>query len=93
MPRNHHSWPVLQALLLCATFAGPLAWAAPVDLSNWIAADIDPAGGSVGNWTVQSGNDSVIQSVNGQPTIFYDPYVNAQGSKLLGNIVVNTSVR
>ncbi|MBV7256003.1 PEP-CTERM sorting domain-containing protein [Pacificimonas sp. WHA3] len=64
------------------------ALAAPVDLSSWQA---DNYGGA--NWTVQNApaNDSVFQSVNGNPTIFFEAGSLAQGTTLSGEITVETS--
>lgn len=64
------------------TLAMP-ALAAPVDLSGWTAE------GTSQNWVLQSGNDSVLQTVNGNPTVFYGPG-NAQGMSLSGTIEVTT---
>jgi hypothetical protein len=61
------------------------AAAAPVDLSSWVAE------GSTGfNWVLQPGNNDVLQTVNGNPTVFYGPG-NAQGRALSGTIRVNTT--
>ena len=60
--------------------------ATPVDLSTWTAE-----GGS-SNWNVQTGNDSVLQTVNGAPTVFFDPNVtSSQGKALSGEIKVTTT--
>ncbi|WP_199555391.1 PEPxxWA-CTERM sorting domain-containing protein [Sandaracinobacteroides hominis] len=64
------------ALLLAAP-----AIAAPVDLSGWTAE------GTSKNWVVQPGNNSVLQTVNGNPTVFYGTS-NAIGNKLSGTIRV-----
>jgi hypothetical protein len=67
--------------------ASGTAYATPVDLSTWI--DYSPGGG---NWTVQGVlNDSVLQSVNGNPTFFYEAGTNAQGLALSGTIKVETT--
>ncbi|TPE59534.1 PEP-CTERM sorting domain-containing protein [Sandaracinobacter neustonicus] len=58
------------------------AVAAPVDLSDWTQE------GS-GNWVLGSGNNSVEQTQNVNPGVFYAPG-NAQGRKLSGSIKVNT---
>jgi len=59
--------------------------AAEVDLSTWTAQ-----GGSSA-WTVQSGNDTVLQTVNGAPTIFFDPSATStQGTALNGKIRVTS---
>ncbi|MCP5244428.1 MAG: PEP-CTERM sorting domain-containing protein [Burkholderiales bacterium] len=57
--------------------------AVPVDLSSWTAE-----GG--GNWTLQTGNNAVKQSLNGDPTVFYNN-TNSQGLKLSGEITVQTT--
>ncbi|MFC1925721.1 choice-of-anchor C family protein, partial [Chloroflexota bacterium] len=59
-----------------------------VDLNSWTAETI--GGPSQSNWTVQSGGNSVFQSINGQPTFFYSDF-NALGSQLRGNITVEES--
>lgn len=59
------------------------AHAAPVDLSTWTAE-----GG--GNWDVAGDNNSVNQTVNGPPTVFYSDF-NAFGQELAGTIRVDTS--
>lgn len=69
------------AIVLAATSVCP---AATVDLSSWI-------GTSGGTWNVQSGNDSVLQTTNGNPTFFYEPGSNAQGMALSGKITVTTT--
>lgn len=55
-------------------FAAPI----PIDLSSW---QID--GG--GNWTLFDGNNSVNQSRNSRPTVFYNN-LNSQGTALSGTI-------
>lgn len=57
--------------------------AALVDLSGWVAE-----GG--GNWTLAPDNNSVTQSLNGDPTVFFGPG-NSQGNQLSGQITVNTT--
>jgi hypothetical protein len=60
--------------------------AMPVDLSGWIAQ------GGASNWVVQAGNDTVLQTQNGAPTIFFDPTVTStQGTALSGTISVQES--
>lgn len=41
-----------------------MSQAALVDLSSWTAE-------GAGNWSLQSGNDTVFQSINGGPTVFF----------------------
>lgn len=66
------------------------ALAMPVDLSTW-TADTTPGGGS--NWVIQNApaNDAVLQTVNGDPTVFYEAGDMAQGRALAGNITVTTT--
>ena len=69
------------SLLVCSS-----ANALPVDLSGWTAQ------GGYSTWTVQAGNDTVLQTVNGAPTVFFDPTsTGAQGTALSGNIEVTHS--
>jgi len=63
----------------------------PVDLSGWIENGFKGNNGA-GTWTTQgAGNDSVLQSINGEPTVFFQSGRNAQGTNLKGTIQVNTS--
>ncbi|WP_425099603.1 VPLPA-CTERM sorting domain-containing protein [Tropicibacter sp. S64] len=67
------------------------AQAATVDLSGWTENGLRGNNGA-GDWTVQGvNNDSVYQSTNGAPTVFFDPGSNALGQTLAGTIFVNTS--
>lgn len=67
-----------------------LSSAAPVDLSTWTAESYPAVSGfGAGVWSVAPGGDSVTQSVNGQPTLFYSDF-NAQGSDVRGFIRVNS---
>jgi hypothetical protein len=56
---------------------GPINAATPVNLNTW---DQQGAAGA-GNWTVAGGGTSVLQSINGAPTMFVSP-----------NEFINTSV-
>ncbi len=63
----------------------------PVDLSGW--TENGRGGNNAGTWTVQgTGNDSVVQSRNGSPTVFFNGNENAQGKALQGEITVETSI-
>jgi len=73
------------ALLLPVT-----AHAASVDLTGW-EEDGFHNSPSAGTWTVQPGNDSVIQSANGNPTVFFESGSNSQGTALSGTIEVQTT--
>ncbi|MBB5985750.1 PEPxxWA-CTERM sorting domain-containing protein [Sphingobium lignivorans] len=68
--------------------AAPPALAAevPVDLSTWTAEGY----GNSYNWVLENGNDTVRQTVNGSPTVFYSDF-NAFGNQLSGTIRVNTT--
>lgn len=74
-------------ILLAATIAGvaTTAHAAQVDLNTWAGAE----GGS-SNWVIQGGGDSVLQTVNGDPTVFHNGE-DSQLKKLSGTIEVETT--
>ncbi|TMV15407.1 VPLPA-CTERM sorting domain-containing protein [Arenibacterium halophilum] len=76
----------LAVIMPVAAVAAPVS----VDLSGWQADGWKNS--SSHNWQVQgSGNDSVFQSVNGQPTAFFKDGENAQGTALAGTIKVETT--
>lgn len=77
--------------VLIASLVTPLAAsAATVDLSSWTAEEGN--GSPAANWTVQgAANDSVFQSVNSRPSVFFDPGSSAQGMALAGEITVETT--
>jgi hypothetical protein len=77
---------VLAAVGLGMAPAMAEAVATPVDLSSWTA---EGYGGGF-NWVLQPENTSVLQTVNGAPTVFYGPG-NAQGRQLSGTIKVATT--
>jgi hypothetical protein len=75
------------SLLFLAGIA-PATQAATVSLSSWTAESYEAVSGfGAGLWTVAAGADSVTQSVNGQPTVFYSDF-GAFGSELSGTIRV-----
>ena len=78
---------LFKTAIVATALATPLAVsAAAVDLTRWT-----PQGGS-SNWAVQAGNDSVLQTVNGNPTVFSDLSVTStQGQALSGKIKVTTT--
>lgn len=74
----------LKSLVLGAGLClSTLTQAALVDLSTWSAE-------GAGSWSLQAGNDSVYQSINGDPTVFFSG-VDSQGLSLSGEITVQTS--
>ncbi|WJW76768.1 PEP-CTERM sorting domain-containing protein [Thiohalobacter sp. IOR34] len=81
--------PYSRTILAAGLFAlsvPPLAIAVPinVDLSNWTVE------GSNSNWVVAADKNSVTQTINGSPTVFYSDFLG-QGKALSGKIRVNTS--
>jgi len=54
--------------------------AVPINLSSWVVE-----GG--GNWQLQPGNNSVLQTINGLPAVFHNDS-NSQGMQLSGTIRV-----
>jgi len=56
----------------------------PVDLSTW-QSDGD------GTWNLQPGNNTVLQSKNGDPTVFFNSGSNAQGTQISGSIKVGNT--
>lgn len=78
-------------LAAVAAVAFPFAAAAaPVDLSGWTSEEGNGSGAA--NWQVQgSGNDTVFQSNNSRPSVFFNPGANSQGTSLAGKITVETS--
>lgn len=73
----------LQGLLAASAIltAAP-AMAAPTDLSGWTRE------GTGGTWNVAPNKNSVTQTINGDPTVFYSNF-NALGKSLSGTIRVN----
>jgi hypothetical protein len=80
----------LIAVTAAALMTSGAAHAASVDLTGWIENGYKGSAGA-GTWTVQPGNDSVFQSTNGNPTVFFEPGANAQGTSLSGTIEVKTT--
>ncbi|WP_337187609.1 PEPxxWA-CTERM sorting domain-containing protein [Phenylobacterium sp.] len=75
--------------MLCAAAALALAstgaaYAAPTDLSGWTRE------GTGGTWNLAADKNSVTQTVNGAPTVFYSDF-DALGRSLSGTIRVNTT--
>ncbi|WP_157973481.1 VPLPA-CTERM sorting domain-containing protein [Tropicimonas sp. IMCC34043] len=68
-----------------------VAGAATVDLSGWTENGFKGNNGA-GTWTVQGAdNDTVFQSINGLPTVFFEPGANDRGKALTGTITVETT--
>ena len=68
-----------------------LGVAAPVNLNTWTAESYPAVSGfGAGVWTVSPSGDTVTQSVNGQPTLFYSDF-NALGTDVRGQIRVSSS--
>jgi hypothetical protein len=66
------------------------AAAVPVDLGLWTAESYPPVDGFNGaSWNVAVDGSSVLQTVNGQPTVFYSDF-NALNSDVRGRISVQT---
>lgn len=86
----------LQTSLLAAAAAmlfNPVGHAAPVpvDLNTWTAESYPPVNGFNGaSWNVVPDGSSVLQTINGQPTVFYSDF-NALNSDVRGRIQVQTN--
>lgn len=76
--------------LATALTCSATAHAAPVDLTGWIANGFQ-GDNSAGTWVVQPGNDAVRQTINGDPTVFFAPGSNSQGTSLSGTITPESS--
>ena len=65
--------------------------AAPIDLSSWTPLTLTfPGGQPAGNWQVQSGNTTVIQTINADPSFFLNN-VNQTSYSMDGTWRVNTT--
>lgn len=67
------------------TLFSSAAMAGAVDLSSWVAN-----ASNSGTWSLQTGNNAVKQTVNGNPTVFYNNQ-DSQGKALSGQITVQTT--
>lgn len=79
----------LKCVMVCAAAVSMSAGAAmatsvPVDLSTWQSD-------GQGNWQVAGDNNSVLQTQNGQPTVFFENGSNAQGTVISGTITVGNT--
>jgi hypothetical protein len=80
-------------LTLVATAAclSATSQAAPVNLASWSPLTLDFAGGQpAGNWAIQPGNTSVIQTVNADPSFFLNN-LNQTSFSMDGTWRVNTT--
>ncbi|HDY84955.1 MAG TPA: PEP-CTERM sorting domain-containing protein [Methylophaga sp.] len=71
------------ALILSLSLLSSTVFAGPVDLSPWSV-------NGTGTWNLQSANNAVKQTVNGNPTVFHNNQ-NSQGNALSGQITVQTT--
>lgn len=76
--------PIIAAAVAAFAFSAGGAVAAPVDLTSWSAE-------GQGTWTVANPADTVLQSINGEPTVFHNNSANSQGTALSGSIKVEAS--
>jgi hypothetical protein len=83
---NNKTLTLKTSIAATAFFIAGIANAAPVDLSSWLSD-------GPGNWTLQTQdepNDSVFQSLNSGPSMFFNN-MNSQGLALSGSIEVQES--
>jgi hypothetical protein len=81
----------VKALLLVMLLVTRSAAQSPVDLRTWTGESYPAvAGFGAGVWTAASDGSNVVQSVNGQPTLFVSDF-NAFNSEMEGVIRVSTS--
>lgn len=82
---------VIVGFLILGLGAAGVATAAPVDLRDWTAESYEAVSGfGAGNWNVSADGSSVLQTVNGQPTMFYSDFT-AFGTEVTGTILVNSA--
>lgn len=66
---------VLLSLVLVANLDTQAAEPLPVDLNTWTAESYPPLSGFLeAAWAVSTDGNSVLQSINGQPTVFYSDF-------------------
>jgi len=80
MKKNNLKTLVLSAGILISS----VSHAALVDLSTWESD-------GQGTWNVQAGNDTVLQTTNGIPGVFFENGSNARGTAISGEITVTTT--
>jgi len=74
---------IIQIGLACLLSGTVMAAPTPVDLTGWKA-------NGAGTWTVQSGNDAVLQTQNNGSTMFFNQK-DSQGLALSGEITVTST--
>jgi hypothetical protein len=77
---------VLGALLFAASSAASML-AGPVDLTSW---SVQNYSAGAGNWVIQPGGTTVLQTVNGNPTVFLSNE-SALGTQIQGKVKVTTT--
>jgi hypothetical protein len=82
---RHVTAPRTILALFC--LSGISAFAAPVDLNTWTPQNYSA---NAGNWSVQGGGATVLQTLNGNPTVFLSNQ-SALGTEIQGKIKVETS--
>jgi len=86
-------WPgyLLAVTLSMLTSAVAQAAIMSVDLNSWTVESYPPVSGFGGaSWNVAADGSSVLQTVNGQPTVFYSDF-NVLNSDVRGRLSVQTS--
>ena len=79
------------AIVLTSVATSRTSSAAPVDLSTWTAESYPAvAGFGAGVWNVSDDDSSVLQSVNGQPTMFFSDF-DAAGTDIRGSLSLDES--
>ncbi|MEO0484808.1 MAG: VPLPA-CTERM sorting domain-containing protein [Pseudomonadota bacterium] len=81
----------LKSIALATAFTLPSAgFAASVDLTGWQENGYQGNLGA-GNWIVAVDGSYTEQFVNDDPTVFFDPSGNAQGTQISGTVEVRTA--
>jgi hypothetical protein len=85
-------WKLVCVHVACAgVLVAGTSQAEPVDLSLWTAESYPAVSGfNAGVWNVSGDDTSVLQSVNGQPTVFYSDF-EASGTDIRGNLSMDPS--
>ena len=85
-PRGQYMYLKLLAGAAASAFLATSAFAAPVNLTDWQWDTLNNS--SSANWVVQPSGNAVLQTINGEPTVFFKDGANAQGTALSGTIKV-----